>query len=168
MAKGRLAAAILIAGVLDILSAFVFAGMNGASPGSVLAVIATGPFGAGIAPSPWAPAIGLTVHFAIMSVMVIVFALAARRFPEPMAKAGPLVAGFAYGVILYLVMYWVVLPLRWPEVHPQFEAMRIAKALFAHTICTGLPIALILLPFRRSATGAAHADTQAPGAVPHQ
>lgn len=158
MTKGRLAAAILVAGVLDILSAFVFAGMNGVPPASVLATIATGPFGAGIARSTGAPAIGLAVHFAIMSVMVAAFALIARRFPQAMERVGPLAAGFAYGGALYLVMYWIVLPLRWPEIHPQFEAVRIAKALFAHTICTGIPIALILLPLRRGAS-AAHADT---------
>jgi len=168
MAPGRIIAAIAIAGVLDISCAFVFAGMSGAAPTSVLAGIATGPFGAGIAQSPWAPAIGLAIHFAIMSVMVIAFALMAQRFPRAMERAGPLAAGFAYGVILYLVMYWIVLPLRWPEIHPQADVVRVAKALFAHTVCTGIPIALTLLPFRRGAASAADADTQAPGAVPHQ
>ena len=136
----------LVAGVLDILSAFVFAGLNGGTPLGVLAVVASGPFGPGIAASPLAPAIGLAVHFGIMTVMVAFFAWLAVRWPGPLAKLGPLLAGIGYGLLLYAVMYWIVLPLRWPAVHPQAELLPIAKALFAHIVCVGLPIAYLLAP----------------------
>ncbi len=56
--------------------------------------------------------VGLAVHFAIMAVMVAAFVAAAHLLPR--AAQWRLFYGVAYGGLLYLVMYWLVIPLRWP------------------------------------------------------
>ena len=129
--------ATLIPGTLDILSAFVF---SGAVIG-VLQTVASGPFGNDIAEGPAGAPLGLLTHFAIMAVMVTVYVIAARRIPA--LKRYWIVAGLLYGVSLWLVMYWVVLPLRFASFQTPHEALPIAKQLFSHCICVSLPIAYI-------------------------
>ena len=141
----RIALTILVAGTLDILCVFVFAGLNGGTPMRVLSGIASGPFGA-MRESAGAAALGLAIHFAIMTAMVAFYALAVARAPGPFRRVGPVAAGIGYGLALYLFMYWIVLPLRWPNVHPLIDAAQIAKAVFAHVVCVGLPIALMIGP----------------------
>ncbi len=93
--------ATLVAGTLDILSAFVFAGMAGATPGGVLAYVASGPFGDGVrSGGPLWAAVGLAVHFAIMACMAAAYFLAARRVPALVRH--PVAAGLAYGLLLWL------------------------------------------------------------------
>lgn len=147
MSAGRIAIATLVAGVLDIGIAFIFAWINnGTGPARVLAGITTGPFGSDVGGAPWAPAAGLAIHFAIMTVMVTAFALAASRLPGPMLRLGPVATGTLYGLGLYAFMYWIVLPLRWPQVHPVSNLAPVARAIFAHVVMVGLPIAFLLWP----------------------
>lgn len=130
------------AGTLDLLSAFVFAGIAGRNPVQVMQGVASGPFGPAITEGGVGAAlIGVAVHYSIMAVMVTVFVLAARRQPALTEHAVP--AGLGYGVLLYLVMYWVVLPLRFPARFPMTGLWPVGNALFSHCICVGLPIALI-------------------------
>jgi hypothetical protein len=134
--------ATLLAGTLDILSAFVFAGMAGMSPGGVLAYVASGPFGDGVrSGGPLWAAAGLAVHFAIMACMATVYFLAAQRVPALVRH--PVPAGLAYGVLLWLIMYWAVKPLRWPDSPLPHTAWGIGNALFSHCLLVGLPIALV-------------------------
>ena len=153
MNPSRMALAILVAGVLDIGFAILNATVGGGGAARMLAGIATGPFGGRVAALPWAPALGLAVHFALMGVMVAGFAWAARRFPERLLRIGPAVAGIGYGLVLYGLMFWVVLPLRWPEMHPVADLWPVARMVFAHVVLVGLPIAFILWP-RGAAPGA--------------
>jgi hypothetical protein len=132
-------------GTLDLLSAFVFSGIAGRTPMQVLRSVAGGPFpdathgGAGYA------VIGLLVHYAIMSVMVTVYCLAATRITALLRH--PVIAGLAYGVLLYLVMYWIVLPWRFPTIFPQLGWWPVGNALFSHCICVGLPMGLLARRF---------------------
>ena len=129
--------ATLVAGTLDILSAFIW---SGAVIG-VLQTVASGPLGNEIAESPAGAPLGLLVHYAIMAVMVTVYVLAAQRIPALTRHwwiAGPL-----YGVALWIVMYWIVMPLRWDGYQTPSEAWPIAKQLISHCLLTGLPIAWI-------------------------
>jgi hypothetical protein len=134
--------AALIAGTLDILSAFVFAGMAGMGPAGVLTYVASGPFGDGVRGGgpAWAAA-GLAVHFAIMACMAATYMAVAPRVPALLRH--PVPAGLAYGFLLWLIMYWAVKPLRWPDAPLPHTAWGIANALFSHCILVGLPIALV-------------------------
>lgn len=137
-----IALATLIAGTLDILSAFVFAGMAGTAPGAVLRYVASGPFGDGVRTggSGWALA-GLAVHFAIMACMATVYFLIAARGPQLVER--PILAGFLYGLLLWVIMYWVVKLLRWPNAPLPHTTWGVANALFSHCILVGIPIAWI-------------------------
>jgi hypothetical protein len=137
------AEAVLVAGTLDILSAFVFAGMKGTGPIAVLGGVATGPFGDAMANSGWTgAAAGLGVHFGIMAVQVATFMLLAAWQPGILQTR--VVTGVLYGLAVYVVMYWVVLPIRWPDVFPAGALRHIPTALFSHICCVGLPIVLIV------------------------
>lgn len=148
-----IAVATLVAGTLDILSAFVFAGMSGMSPGGVLTYVASGPFGDGVrnGGAGWAAA-GLAVHFAIMGCMAAAYFVGAARFPE--AARHWVAAGLAYGFALWLVMYWGVKPLRWPEAPLPHTAWGIGNALFSHCLLVGLPIAFVAARHLRRRAGA--------------
>jgi hypothetical protein len=131
-----------IAGTLDILSAFIFAGMSGMDPGGVLRFVASGPFGDAVREGGigWAAA-GLAVHYAIMVCMAAAYMLIAPRIPALIRH--PIAAGIAYGVLLWLIMYWLVRPLRWPDMPLPHGAWGIGNALFSHCILVGIPIALV-------------------------
>jgi hypothetical protein len=150
--RGRIIRATLIAGTLDIISAFVFAGMAGMRPLAVLTFVASGPFGDAAKGHPlwlWA-AIGLAVHFAIMACMATAYMIAARHMPA--LRRNPVIAGLLYGLLLWIIMYWLVRPWRWPALWlPDAYTGRpigkiawgIGNQLFSHCILVGLPIALI-------------------------
>jgi hypothetical protein len=132
--------ATLVAGTLDILSAFLFAGMSGVKPLGVLRFVASGPFGAAASPSPGWAAVGLAVHFSIMACMAAAYMLVASRIPALLRH--PILAGLAYGLLLWLVMYWIVLPLRFAMPSPD-TLWGIGNALFSHCLLVGIPVALV-------------------------
>ncbi|MGC1468521.1 MAG: hypothetical protein WA793_03995, partial [Sphingorhabdus sp.] len=68
----------------------------------------------------------------------------------------PWLSGTIYGVLLYALMYWIVLPLRWPDIFPQTGLTNILEALFAHIVLVGLPLAHII--YRSSEAGAKASD----------
>ncbi len=142
MVRKTIVQATLLAGTLDILSAFIFSGMNGIGPARVLRGVATGPFGDGMRDAGLAgAALGLAVHFAIMAVIVAIFVTVVRRWPSLFRT--PLLTGVAAGLVIYGVMYWIVLPLRWPQVFPMVGAWQVGNALFSMIVCVGIPIALV-------------------------
>ena len=139
--RKALLAAILASGTLDILSAFAFSGMAGVSPGQVLRYVASGPFGDGMRNGGTAAAaLGLGVHYALMTVMVVVYFLIASRI-EAVRRLWYL-AGPLCGFVIYLVMYWIVVPMRFGT-EPSLDPWRVGNALFSHTVCVGLPMAFI-------------------------
>ena len=135
------ATAIFASGTLDILSAFVFGGMVGVGPGQILRYVASGPFGDGMRDGgSGAAALGLGVHFALMTVMVTVYFFIASRVEA--ARRHWYIAGPVYGFIIYLVMYWLVVPARFGG-EPSLDPWKVGNALFSHFICVGLPMAYI-------------------------
>jgi hypothetical protein len=136
--------ATLVAGTLDILFAFIIAG----AVEPVLRTVASGPLGDAIADGALGAPLGLLVHFAIMAVMAAAWILAASLLP-PLAQHW-LVAGLLYGVVLWIVMYWIVMPLRWDSYTTPHEPMAIARQLFAHCVLVGLPIAWFAAHHARS------------------
>jgi hypothetical protein len=142
--------ATVIAGTLDILSAFVYAIMANGTPLGVLSGIGGAIVDREAFANPYIlPAIGLALHFGIMLVMATVYLLAASRIP--LLNRMPLLSAIGYGLILWGVMYWIVLPQRWPTmfpVEPRHDPKGYAEDQYSHIALVGLPIALVA----RSAT----------------
>ena len=141
--------ATLIAGTLDIISAFVFSALAGVSALAVLKFVASGPFGDAPTESWGWGLVGLAVHFAIMACMVTAYMVVAPRLPVLLRQ--PILAGILYGVLLWIIMYWIVRPLRFPELPLPHTFKGISQALFSHCILVGIPIALVASRYLRPA-----------------
>lgn len=137
--------ATVIAGTLDILSAFVFDIMAGGTPLGVLRGVGGAIVDREAFANPYMlPAIGLALHFAIMLVMATVYMIAASRVP--LVNRLPVLSGIGYGLVLWGVMYWIVLPQRWPTlfpIDPRTNPTEVAEELFSHIMLVGIPIALV-------------------------
>ena len=134
----------VVAGTLDLLSAFVFSGSKGIGPLRVLQSVASGPLGHRALEVPALAIAGLITHYAIMSVMVAVFLVAALRLPFLTRK--PVAWGMVYGFGLWIVMYWIVLPLRFPTMPTPAArgAIAIVEELISHVILVGIAIGMIV------------------------
>jgi hypothetical protein len=134
-------AAIAVSGTLDILSAFFFGGMAEVGPGRILRYVASGPFGDSMRDGgSGAAAVGLGVHYGLMAVMVLLFFTLAGRLD--FMRRQWLVSGALYGIAIYLVMYWIVVPIRFGS-EPRTDLWSVGNALFSHIFCVGLPMAFI-------------------------
>ncbi|GGY72054.1 hypothetical protein GCM10011613_16240 [Cellvibrio zantedeschiae] len=141
--KSVIVKATVICGTLDILYAIVMAILGGGTALGVLHSVASGPFGASIKSWGWAGGlVGLGVHFTIMLVMVAAFVFIVKSV-RILSSINTFVLGTIYGCLLYFVMYWVVLSLRWPSAFPQTDPMQIIKALIPHIFLVGIPLAFI-------------------------
>jgi hypothetical protein len=141
-------AATAIAGTLDIADAVIMSLATGRSPVKMLQGIAGAVVGRGSGQGGAPTAIlGLALHFAIMLAMVTAFMIAAGRI-EALTRR-PWLWGPVYGIGLFVVMYGVVLPLRWPPLFGKLEPVQLVNQLFAHTVLVGLPIALVAARFLR-------------------
>ena len=132
--------ATLVAGTIDILYAAMMSAMAGAGPAAMLRTVASGPFPPA---SGWGTAgsmLGLMVHFALMAVMAAAFMVAARAWPAVLAR--PIASGIIYGLITYVAMNWVVVPLRFDVPLPP-QPRAVVSQLFAHIVLVGIPIALV-------------------------
>ncbi|WP_395647583.1 hypothetical protein [Terricaulis sp.] len=160
----------LVAGTLDILYAFIVYGplSFGISPQQVLQSVAGGWIGREATRSGgWNTALlGLATHFMLATIMAGVFVLIASQFRA--LKKNAVLWGFIYGLILYVAMNYVVVPLSHAGDAPGFaSSLEDASArlqesfskvrggggadypwlvwgtVFTHTVLVGIPIALI-------------------------
>jgi hypothetical protein len=119
---------------------------RGREPADMLRFVASGPFPNAVDMGSAGAILGLVVHFTLMAVMVDVFVIAARQRPALLDQ--PLLWGPVYGLITYVVMNLVVVPLRFHAAWPP-KPLSIATQLFAHVILVGLPTALITRRYMR-------------------
>lgn len=148
-----IALATLVAGTLDMLFAVILTLYFGREPGNMLRYVASGPFPSATEWESAGAVLGLAVHFTLMAIMATVFVLAARRFPDLVSSR--LKWGVIYGLITYVVMNWVVVPLRFDTPLPP-KPLSIATQLFAHLVLVGIPIAwLTARTLLQPASGAA-------------
>jgi hypothetical protein len=133
--------ATLTAGILDISSAFILAYPKGVGPIRVLQGVAAGLVGREALNGGLATAgLGLAIHFFIAFVVSSVFYVASRKLV--FLTRHPVMSGLLYGVVVYGFMYWIVMPLAYPVVHPSLS--RDLTAVCVHMFLIGLPIALIV------------------------
>jgi uncharacterized membrane protein YagU involved in acid resistance len=131
-----------VAGILDITDAFVVSSFYGVSPARVLQSISSGLLGrASFSGGISTAAIGLGLHFFIAFTAAAVYVLASLKLPVLLRR--PLVSGAIYGVMVWLVMREVVLPLSLFN-QGRLTLIGLLNGLFAHIFCVGLPIALAL------------------------
>jgi hypothetical protein len=136
----------LIAGVLDIVYAFVLAWIAGGSALRVLQSVASGVLGAnayegGVSSA----AFGLALHLTITVVAAWIYALAARRI-APMRRH-PAIHGAMFGMLVYLFMNFVVLPLSAVPFQLRYGPVTILQGLVSHALLVGVPIAWCLRRF---------------------
>jgi hypothetical protein len=150
-----IAFATLVSGALDILFAMILTMTIGKGDiPKMLRFVASGPFPQAPEWGPPGAVLGLLVHFSLMAIMATIFVLAARRYPDLIAS--PIKWGVIYGLITYVAMNWIVVPLRFDSPLPP-KTVSIATQLFAHIVLVGIPFALITARTLRSSLGAATA-----------
>lgn len=135
-----IALATLVAGTLDILFAVILTLYFGREPDNMLRYVASGPFPSATEWETPGALLGLFVHFTLMAIMATIYVLFARRFPDMIAS--PLKWGLIFGLVTYVAMNWIVVPLRFDAPLPP-KPLSIATQLFAHIVLVGLPIAWI-------------------------
>jgi len=138
----------LIAGTLDITAAFLTAWFRaGVTPGRVLQFIASGLLGAAsFNGGTKTVLLGLALHFLIATVATAVFYFASRKLLVLIEH--PVVFGLLYGVVVYVVMNFAVLPLSRIQPRPM-TLTGFTIGILTLMLCIGLPIALIVRRFSR-------------------
>jgi hypothetical protein len=138
----------LTCGVMDITAAFVTWWPKGILPSRILKGIASGLLGPDAYSGGWpTAAFGLAIHFFIALSAATVFYLASRKLS--FLTRYPIVSGALYGIAVYLVMYWVVMPSSRYR-HRPFTLSSTTIAIVTHIICVGLPISLIISRYARA------------------
>jgi hypothetical protein len=132
--------ATLVCGTLDILLAVLLTLQRGKDPAGMLRFVASGPFPDATEWGAGGAVLGLAVHFTLMAIMVGGFLVLVSQRPALLDR--PLVAGLAFGLITYVIMNLIVVPLRWPAAFPP-KPIGIATQLFAHLVLVALPTVLI-------------------------
>ena len=127
-----------IAGILDQISAFISLGHN------VPRNVAAGLIGhhAAFSPSifPWV--LGFFLHFFIAYTAATIYCLASRKLPF---LAGHwFVCGLYYGISVFLVMYFIVMPLCAFHYAGPYQLRGLIQGLLAHMLLIGLPISFSL------------------------
>jgi uncharacterized membrane protein YagU involved in acid resistance len=131
----------LVAGTLDIVYACVFWALKADVPVQrILQSVAAGLLGkASFQGGAETAALGLGLHYFIATSMSVVYYLVARRWALLWQRA--LRYGGAYGLLLYVIMNYVVLPLS--AAGPSSKnALWIVLSVLVHICLIGIPIAL--------------------------
>jgi len=131
----------LVIGVLDISSAFVIWWQRGVGARRGLQGIAAGLLGGSAFDGGLVTAgLGLALHFFVAFVVVSVFYLASRKIP--FLTKQPIVSGVLYGIGVYLVMFWCVLPRVFSTFRHRLSNDLLQLAI--HICLIGLPTAFIV------------------------
>jgi uncharacterized membrane protein YagU involved in acid resistance len=135
-----IALATLISGTLDILFATIVTIIYGRAPADMLRTVASGPFPSATQMGTAGAIVGLIVHFGLMAIMAVVFMALVRIRPALLQT--PLRTALAYGLVTYVVLDLIVVPLRFPAAFPP-KPMSVATQLFAHIVLVGFVFVLV-------------------------
>ena len=140
----------LVVGILDLLFAFTFYGLIlGAKPLRIFQSVAAGLLGrtAAFEGGVRTFLLGILLHFVVATCIATVYYVASRMLPVLIRHA--VVSGLIYGMIAYLGMNYVVVPLS--AIGPRSAPPRLSiflTEIIGHGFLVGLPLALLA---RRSA-----------------
>jgi|SRR5215470_5768490 len=139
----------LVAGALDITYAITFLAMNGRPPMWTLQSVATGLLGrASFDGGVRTALLGLLCQFVIACGAAAIYYLASRFFSPLVSLAVP--AGLVFGVCIWLVMNFVVLPLSAFPFPQRFTPESVVRNVLVHMFLIGLPIALSVRRYSRA------------------
>ena len=140
----------LAVGVLDGLFALIFYGLVlGAQPLRIFQSVAAGLLGrAAFEGGVRTFLLGVLLHFVVATCVAAVYYAASLKLPVLIRRA--VVCGLLYGLLVYLVMNYVVIPLS-AAAFGRFSLRTFLPAFIAHAFLVGLPVALLA---RRSAKAA--------------
>lgn len=138
----------LLAGALDISFACLYWALQAGVPAQrIFQSVAAGLLGTSSFSGGWATAaLGLLLHFSIVLAMAAAWCLAARRWSALLAH--PWQGGTLYGLLLYGLMQFLVVPLSAAPGGSQ-DTLWIVLSVLAHVGLVGLPIALMARRFLR-------------------
>jgi uncharacterized membrane protein YagU involved in acid resistance len=125
----------IAAGIPDV---FVAAGLSRASPGKILQLIASGILGqASYNRGSISMALGFGLQLALSFVIALIYNIAFSQMPE--LRQSSWMFGALYGVVIFVVMNFVVVPLSRAHPKPRWDlksvvAMLIVMVLFAEVI----------------------------------
>jgi hypothetical protein len=147
--------AILLGGFLGGLGDWLFAHIFYAWRLGVFQNVAGGILGREVARSGGVPTyvLGVVLHFLIAMIWAAIFWGLSRRLPVLARHAVP--AGLLYGLVIYLGMNCVVLPLSALHVQPALPPL-LSWPAAAHLFLVGLPIALVARKYSASAQVPSH------------
>lgn len=138
----RIALAGIAAGGLDFIYFSAKSLLHGSTPDKVFRAIARfWPLDGVTTNDAVRTVIGVATHFGLATIMAAGFALLVPTSKIMQKAIWP--AGAAYGLALYLVMYLLVMPLRWPEIYPKFEGVSSVLDILVH-VAIGLLFAAML------------------------
>ena len=140
------AIATAISGSLDILFAMILTVAFGREIPNMLRYVASGPFPAATVMGSAGAILGLVVHFALMAVMAAVLMICLQRNTQYLDH--PALVGLVYGLLTYVVMNLIVVPLRFGTPMPP-KLLSIMSQLFAHIVLVGIPMALVARRYLR-------------------
>lgn len=96
----------LVAGTVDIGAACT---INQVGPVPILRFIASGLLGTPLAHEPWVYCLGMVLQWLMSIIIAAIFVYTSARIPALLRRW--IAAGIAYGVVVYFVMTFVVVPL---------------------------------------------------------
>jgi hypothetical protein len=141
----------LVVGILDGLFALIFYGLIlGVKPIRIFQSVAAGLLGkasydGGISTF----LLGVLLHFVVATCIAAVYYVASLKLPFLIRHA--VICGLVYGLIAYLGMNYVIIPLSAVGSRPSPPFLRVfLPAFIAHAFLVGLPIALIARRFGKT------------------
>ena len=132
----------LIAGTLDMVYACAFWALKAGIPSRrIFQSVAAGVLGPASFEGGFATAaLGLSLHYFIATMMALVYYLAAGR--SAMLVRRPVLMGASYGLFLYVVMNYLVVPLSAAGSSSK-DPLWVTLSILVHMFLIGVPIALV-------------------------
>lgn len=136
----RFLLAALVVGTLDISEVLIVSWLKGGAPLKIFQGIASGIYGkASFEGGTRTILIGLALHYFIATMVVAVYFLASRKLA--ILNRHPILTGATYGLMVYLFMNFVVLPLS-AIGGPKFTTFNVVNQLFCHMVLIGITTGL--------------------------
>jgi hypothetical protein len=95
----------------------------------------------------WAASLGVALHFLIAISAAAIYYAISTKLSFLLRK--PLISGPVFGLMLFGLMQYVVVPLTAAPRQPPSKADEFLNLVLSHMLCVGLPIALITSRFSK-------------------